>query len=227
MIKIYQKRNKAFTLAEVLLTLTIIGVVAASVIPGLINNTKNSEYKAAYKKMFATISNMHNKFIMEQKIPFAHSNEMMDEYKKNLNYTQYCSNAVAQGCWHNLADIRTYAGKQIMSNSVSPYPGFILADGSLIGFSGFSDDENNYTTENIPYLFTSRTYKIMYVDINGFKKPNKIGVDIQVIDLRANQVLPGGAKWCTSYDCCDKTGSGTDYLRGAGCAAKILTNQDF
>ena len=43
-------RKNAFTLAEVLITLGIIGVVAAMTIPTLISNTNGAQFKTAYKK---------------------------------------------------------------------------------------------------------------------------------------------------------------------------------
>ena len=46
----------AFTLAEVLITLGIIGVVAAMTMPTLINSTNGAQYKAAYKKALSAIS---------------------------------------------------------------------------------------------------------------------------------------------------------------------------
>ena len=45
-----------FTLAEVLITLGIIGVVAAMTIPTLISNTNGSQFKSAYKKALSTLS---------------------------------------------------------------------------------------------------------------------------------------------------------------------------
>ena len=45
-----------FTLAEVLITLGIIGVVAAMTMPTLINSTQGAQYKAAYKKALSAIS---------------------------------------------------------------------------------------------------------------------------------------------------------------------------
>lgn len=44
-----------FTLAEVLITLGIIGVVAAMTIPTLIANTRGAQYKAKYKKAISSI----------------------------------------------------------------------------------------------------------------------------------------------------------------------------
>ena len=50
------KKFNGFTLAEVLITLGIIGVVAAMTMPTLINQTNGAQYKAAYKKALSAIS---------------------------------------------------------------------------------------------------------------------------------------------------------------------------
>ena len=50
------KKRKAFTLAEVLITLGIIGVVAAMTIPTLVSNNKGARYRAQFKKTLATIN---------------------------------------------------------------------------------------------------------------------------------------------------------------------------
>ena len=61
-------RKKAFTLAEVLITLGIIGVVAAMTIPTLMNNTQNNEFKTAYKKAYAEINQAFMQALQEQSI---------------------------------------------------------------------------------------------------------------------------------------------------------------
>ena len=45
-----------FTLAEVLITLGIIGVVAAMTMPTLMNSTNGAQYKTAYKKALSVLS---------------------------------------------------------------------------------------------------------------------------------------------------------------------------
>ena len=50
------RKFNAFTLAEVLITLGIIGVVAAMTMPTLINQTNGAQYRAAYKKALSAIS---------------------------------------------------------------------------------------------------------------------------------------------------------------------------
>ena len=49
-------RKVAFTLAEVLITLGIIGVVAAMTLPALLVKTKTSEYSARLKKFYSTMN---------------------------------------------------------------------------------------------------------------------------------------------------------------------------
>ena len=53
--KIMTKRF-GFTLAEVLITLGIIGVVAAMTIPTLISNTNGAQFKSAYKKALSSLN---------------------------------------------------------------------------------------------------------------------------------------------------------------------------
>lgn len=47
----------AFTLAEVLITLGIIGVVAAMTMPSLVNDHRNKQYVVAFKKLYSNFSN--------------------------------------------------------------------------------------------------------------------------------------------------------------------------
>ena len=48
--------RQGFTLAEVLITLGIIGVVAAMTMPTLMNSTNGAQYKTAYKKALSVLS---------------------------------------------------------------------------------------------------------------------------------------------------------------------------
>ena len=62
--QLYKKREEekimtkrfGFTLAEVLITLGIIGVVAAMTIPTLISNTNGAQFKSAYKKALSSLN---------------------------------------------------------------------------------------------------------------------------------------------------------------------------
>ena len=49
-------KKSGFTLAEVLVTLMIIGVIAAMTIPSLMQSTSQQEYKAAFKKAISMLN---------------------------------------------------------------------------------------------------------------------------------------------------------------------------
>ena len=49
-------KKSGFTLAEVLITLMIIGVIAAMTIPSLMQSTESKEFSVAFKKAFATVN---------------------------------------------------------------------------------------------------------------------------------------------------------------------------
>ena len=54
-MKLKMKLRKAFTMTEVLITLGIIGVVAAMTLPPLINNNRNKTLETALKKNYSVI----------------------------------------------------------------------------------------------------------------------------------------------------------------------------
>lgn len=56
MIMRLSNMRDGFTLAEVLITLGIIGVVAAMTMPTLMNQTQGAQYKAAFKKSLSALS---------------------------------------------------------------------------------------------------------------------------------------------------------------------------
>lgn len=59
------RRISAFTLAEVLITLSIIGIVAAITIPTLINNYQKRQYVTSLKKAYTTLAQAFSQFSTE------------------------------------------------------------------------------------------------------------------------------------------------------------------
>ncbi|MBQ2871256.1 type II secretion system protein [bacterium] len=58
-------KQKAFTLAETLITLSIIGVIAAMTVPTLMTNINNQQHITALKKAYSNLSNAIKLFPME------------------------------------------------------------------------------------------------------------------------------------------------------------------
>jgi prepilin-type N-terminal cleavage/methylation domain-containing protein len=78
-------KTKAFTLAEVLITLGIIGVVAAMTLPTLIQNHKNRELQTQFKKSYSTLSQILQKVVTEEYGGIAPTPTISIESKALLN----------------------------------------------------------------------------------------------------------------------------------------------
>jgi len=58
--------RKAFSLAEVLVTLSVIGVLAALTIPTLLQNMEDAQYKTAAKAAYTKLSQAIMRFVTEE-----------------------------------------------------------------------------------------------------------------------------------------------------------------
>ena len=212
----------AFTLAEVLITLGIIGIVAEMTIPTLMNNVGDMELKAAWKKEFSTFSQVTTSLISDNGGDLINlctsdiqGNCLRDAYGKYLKSTKSCDGnmySVYGDCWHLLDG----SASKWLNNTGVTAPGFIwrneaglmLADGSMVIFNWFqSDCQSGYGCG------------YMYFDVNGFKKPNVVGRDIFQVELHKDRLLPEGAQGTfASGQGCDASSS------GQACSAKYIYN---
>ena len=156
------KTKSAFTLAEVLITLVIIGVVAALTIPTAINKMKNANYKALYKKAFADINNVFREDITLGQLP-PRNNSCFDvnfaqytykKMKEKMNVVKSCENNNGFDCWLE-ADTIVASGIAFPQNNCKA---FVDANGRV-----WAELQPNRS--------------IYLVDTNGDKKPNQFGKD--------------------------------------------------
>lgn len=85
-------RKRGFTLAEVLITLSIIGVVAALTIPSIVNNAAETQNLIALKKQYNVISqaimNLQNDPNFQGYITVTHWTNFGNEVKPYLKYVK-------------------------------------------------------------------------------------------------------------------------------------------
>lgn len=167
------KKRFGFSLAETLLTLAIIGVVAAMTIPILSNSYQDSQYKSAYKKAYSDAANIWQQMANNNEIDYcpwkydttcgyAH----FTEFKKYLTISKDCPDDQVAGCW----DVNGEALNEVKQDGSGGYRP-TRPDG---GFAhGFVD--NSGRSWIMPNAGYSGEY--IMVDTNGFSKPNKFGKD--------------------------------------------------
>ena len=222
------KTNKyfGFTLAEVLITLVIIGVVAAMTIPSLNNSTNDIAIKSALKKNASVLQQVLYKYKIENGIPlspvdYEGTHTLKPELIKYFNVMTDCglgNDDVNTACVpnqdngafdkKNKTEYLTYNGKSKIYMSPFDDGQFVLTDGTLVLLE-------NYDVTKILYIS---------VDVNGFgKKPNRLGKDLFMFQVMDNGSLkPMGAKGTTyPEDTYCSTSSASD-MNGAGCTSKML-----
>ena len=221
--------KKGFTLAEVLITLVIIGVIAAITIPTLYANYTEQEKYARVKKAYSTLANAMTRVKADGgAFDFKVSNnntELIKDWfntylKKYINTTKICYNE--RGCWHdgdtkNLNGGNVYCqhtGVGIGDNIVTA----ILADGTFINVDSYSKGSiasyfgvDINTTDGLVVIF----------DINGSRKPNILGKDIFATVFTENGLVPAYSSRNEAQINANCSSSG----KGYSCIQKYLFNK--
>ncbi len=165
-------KRKGFTLAEVLVTLLVIGVVAALTIPQLIQSTAKNEYKAGFKKALGTL------------------NQALA-----LNIAQNAQEANDPTVGNSSTNLAAYFERRMVVVKGSGTADFFTADGTQYTFTAGSG--SCLTTGQDASAATA--CKVL-IDVNGEKAPNALSTGTTAANyvykdryyavIRNNQVLP-------------------------------------
>ena len=193
--------KKAFTLAEVLISLAVIGVIAALTIPSLINSYKTKIYGSQLKKVYSQLTTAAKEIITDEHAdsPLVNDNGEEDETKKGFYYTSAgTEDGVADFLNNYLKNSKKDCGtgktKTCLASS------YKSKDGEDIGsvtddyycvqtINGASvcivfDDKYAWDHNTGPQDYMGATRLV--VDVNGIKKPNKAGMDLFVMKIDNN-----------------------------------------
>lgn len=168
-------KRYGFTLAEVLITLGIIGVVAAMTMPTLMNSTQGAQYKAAYKKALSALS---------QAVVL---NVALDDYNfADLDADNYTLTDMLSS---RMNVVRTETGSNNIKNGDKDYK-VTTTTGTHEGAQGVEIAATNTTlffNDGIMFSFPteakncskddttgSTTPCYGFIDVNGVKAPNKM-----------------------------------------------------
>lgn len=187
-------KQKAFTLAETLITLSIIGVVAAMTVPTLMANTQKQGYVTGVKKAYSNLQNVMKKLPMELGCSNGDYSclentvwgqnvdnwgfEILSEQFKLAKKVSECEYSISFGNHSNSTPVETRC---------------FQTTGGMLMFDSLHYD--NLALASIG------------IDINGDKGPNKIGRDIFFFQLatvtrgniQAGTVLADGSRASIDY----------------------------
>ena len=219
----------AFTLAEVLITLGIIGVVAAITIPTLMQNIQDTQFKSAWKKEYSQLEQASKLYLQDNSNNFSGVGNYADALQPYYKIIKYCnSHASVQGCWVTsgtnlyLKPAWGYVRAGIPDNSANPdlgvSQGLVLTDGTLVStfapWSAACDPVGSLCGWII-------------VDVNGIKIPNTVGRDIFGVWVLKDRITPIGSEMVsTGYNDACGNGDNTAGDSGWGCSAEYLKNSN-
>jgi len=218
-----QTKHTGFTLAEVLITLGIIGVVAAITIPGLINNYKAHKLRSSFLKNYSIIQQvfkqMENDDVSLALSDYAgNSGSFYQTFKNYLAGAQECGTFSKKegGCYKysdSNAPYKNLTGNKTISKAYFDDGQLVLPDGTLLAFEQPAKG----------------TYVWVFADINGYKNPpNKLGYDLFCFQFMDGELRTMGDRG-TSFSDHDKFCSLTsnEVLNGMACSNEAKTNSDY
>lgn len=207
--------KKAFTLAEVLITLGIIGVVAAMTLPSLIADYRDKELETRAKRGYSIIEQAVQKAqadlgVVGDNSALFDENKTSEEvalsFSKYFNKIKYCKNSKEQGCKNINYRIKYNSlwssGNGVsVDNDISSLPKIILPDGMIISIKQGKynkvvhqvqqDSVGNIIKDkdgNPVYFDYIDPGAFIYFDTNGVKKPNQFGRDAFVLGVWENKI---------------------------------------
>lgn len=169
------RRKAAFTLAEVLITLGIIGVVASLTMPTLMTNHQKKVYVSSLQKVYNDLSQAIGKYMSDQRVDFFNESKLANnsgEFKVFFNNYMH----VVQDCGESYTPCFASGYKKIGGTN-SALTGdcdsaVILTNGvAICGVSGGSNAGDIVSFS---------------VDINGAENPNIFGRDFFTFQVDRN-----------------------------------------
>lgn len=222
----------AFTLAEVLITLGIIGVVAAMTMPSLIANYREHALINQLKTTYAIFSEAYKLSVNENDSPEnwdigeqatqEGAIKVYNYFKPFLKLSNDCNKNY--GCFAQ--DYKTFSGGnyRFQPYGHSMYTRGVLANGTAFAFASAGTGCKMYPAADYGIYCA-----MLYVDVNGYKKPNKTGIDYFGFIITPTGITPLGKRGAddtpgNGYTCTHK---GTNSGNGTGCTGWVLEKENM
>ena len=197
-------RKVAFTLAEVLITLAVIGIVAAITMPMLITNVRNHVRAKRIENIEQKFSKATDKMV-SLGLMTGHSStqDFVNELGKHLKLAKVCDNDNLQSCWPyekvltrvntntlwEISKTKEASELKMKNDNYSTWDktmGIITADGTsmILSYNTKCDiDETKPINYGGSISSTTGCVALVY-DWNGATKPNKYGDDVLSINAK-------------------------------------------
>ena len=226
-----------FTLAEVLITITILGLIAALTIPALMSNMDRASWSSGLSTSFSILSRGFPQMMAEESADTLDATSLWNDLVGSENDLTTSS-----------IDLRNELGKYFNITATSnKFPYDVLNFDKRTKYDGIGDtvrfelsngSSMNIIFRKIPNEDCSTIVAAggtlcekmadVYVDVNGSKKPNAIGRDIYLFYVgNDGKVFPYGSNDAATYDKSPEWNSesgcqGNNPKNALACTARVL-----
>ncbi len=189
----WKGKNAAFTLAEAIIVIAIIGVVAVITLPTLISDFSNKIYDAREKNISNKVSQavLTMKAMSDLGTIYESTDDFVDELEKHLKIIKRCDVSHLTECWpstkvinalNKTVNVSTYkVGTHLqVSTSTSNLVGLVLGDGApiILAYTPRAID----VTDDINKALSVVDF---VMDVNGAAGPNSEKTGDDVYDIRS------------------------------------------
>lgn len=222
-------QKDGFTLVEVLITLGIIGVIAAMTIPGLISKYNKQRVEVNLKETYSilqqTLQHVSNDDIAFD--PVIKEYEVKAWFEKYIapymKYLRVCYDAA--GCWQTKGPTKNLNGNNAYAQRTNIGIGSGIATVRLYnGANLCMDSYSRSDAKTFHGINATGEVLIIFIDANGDTGPNVVGQDIYALAFTENGLIPSGSMVSNTEIDNNCSTSSTAANAGYYCLTKLKNN---
>ena len=204
------KKGKGFTLAEVLITLGVIGIVAAMTIPTLLAKIQEKQYQSQYKKIFSELNQAVRLLQVDDENLLSDCGSFddvcfRDAIAPKLKVVHKCEGSAPNAC----QETSTFLNKALNYQGVyvnGRWPAITTLSGFTVKFRYHRANCASAADAGSAWAGEINNCGWVQVDVNGKSKPNVVGKDIFFLALMQDGFIPFHATDNKINDCKKGTG---------------------